>query len=199
MHRDDVRKADQERQLEPARTELLRQLVQVDRLCRAFRIGGDLDLAARVDAEVRRSPASDLIALRASIRRPGLVLLVAGTRGASRHIESCVQSGGHQFAAVDRQGRIVLALRVVVELGAGGPMPLARHRRTIADLAQLSSHELSDLWQASREATGTLGVTRVSRCVGGARLPVTSRAGSKSWWAARRGARGRANPSRRQR
>ena len=36
-----------------------------------------------------------LIALRASIRRPGLVLLAAGARRASRHVESCVQSGGH--------------------------------------------------------------------------------------------------------
>src|SRR6187399_1019108 len=66
---DDVREADQERQLEPARFQILGQLEQVDGLA-LFRARRDFDVAARVDVEVGRAPALDLVALRAALGRP---------------------------------------------------------------------------------------------------------------------------------
>ena len=65
----DVWEADQQRQVEPARDELLRELVQVDGAV-LRRVRPDLDVPGVVDGEVRRAPAFDLVAARAVADRP---------------------------------------------------------------------------------------------------------------------------------
>src|SRR5690606_28208286 len=88
---DDVREADEERQLEPARCELLREIVQIDAL-RPIRIRRDLDVTAAVDVEVRRAPALDLVALRGAFRVPvRAAVRFLGGGVAPRDVESRVE------------------------------------------------------------------------------------------------------------
>ena len=65
----DVRKANQQWQLEAARFQVLGQLEQVDGLA-LIGAGRDLDVSARTDMEVGRAPTLNLVALRAALGRP---------------------------------------------------------------------------------------------------------------------------------
>jgi hypothetical protein len=90
---DDVGEAQQQRELQPARLEVVDQRMQVD-ACVALRVGPDRDVPGGVDAEVGLAPPRHLVDLRAPLDGPAGVRL-ARTHGLRLH-------PGHHVRSLDR-------------------------------------------------------------------------------------------------